>query len=134
MFRTIFMPGLSASTRNIVAPPASPGTPLVRAMQMAKAAPSAPLMNHLRPSIRQPPPVLVAVVASARGSDPAPGAGSVIAKQERTSPAASGRRYRSFCPSVATTSSRCILPSSGAAQLSASGPRSEYPAASNTTA
>lgn len=71
MFRTIFSPGVSASTRNIVAPPASPGAPLVRAMQMANAAPSAPLMNHLRPSIRQPPSVRVAVVASARiGSGP----------------------------------------------------------------
>ena len=50
----------------------------------------APLMNHLRPSIRQPPSILVAVVAQCRGSEPAPGAGSVIAKQDRISPAASG--------------------------------------------
>ena len=74
-----------------------------------------------------------AVVASMPGSDPAP-SGSVIEKQERISPAASGRSHCSFCASLATTSSRCMLPSSGAAQLSACGPSSEYPAASNTTA
>ena len=34
----------------------------------------------------------VAVVDSAAGSEPAPGAGSVIAKQDRTVPRASGRR------------------------------------------
>ena len=61
-------------------------------MQIAKPAPCAPLMNHFRPSIRQPSPVLVAVVDSIDGSAPAPGAGSVIAKQDRISPAASGRR------------------------------------------
>ena len=67
------------------------------------------------------------------GSDPAP-SGSVMEKQERISPAASGRSHCAFCASLATTSSRCMLPSSGAAQLSACGPSSEYPAASNTTA
>ena len=125
MSRTTRMPGLSASTRNIVAPPRSPAVPLVRAMQMAKPAPRAPLMNHLRPSMRQPPSTAVAVVDSMAGSEPAPGAGSVIAKHERISPAASGRRYCSFCCSPATSSSRCMLPSSGAAQFSASGPSSE---------
>ena len=60
--------------------------------------------------------------------------GSVIEKQDRISPAASGRSHCAFCSSLATTSSRCMLPSSGAAQLSACGPSSEYLAASNTTA
>ena len=65
----------------------------VRAMQMAKAAPSAPVMNHLR-AVDHPAAVdaLARVVRSIDGSEPAPGAGSVIAKHERTSPAASGRR------------------------------------------
>ena len=94
-------------------------------MQIAKPAPCAPLMNHFRPSMRHPSPDFVAVVDSIDGSAPAPGAGSVIAKQDRVSPAASGRRYCSFCSSVATTSSRCMFPSSGAAQFSASGPSSE---------
>ena len=75
-----------------MAPPRSPGDPLVRAMQIAKPAPRAPVMNHFRPSIRQPSPVLVAVVDSIDGSAPAPGAGSVIAKQDLISPATSGRR------------------------------------------
>jgi len=94
-------------------------------MQIAKPAPCAPLMNHFRPSMRHPSPALVAMVDSIDGSDPAPGAGSVIAKQDRISPSASGRRYFSFCSALATTSSRCMFPSSGAAQLSASGPSSE---------
>ena len=64
----------------------------VRAMQMAKAAPSAPVMNHLSPSITQPSPSRRAVVRSIAGSEPAPGGGSVIAKQERVSPRASGAR------------------------------------------
>ena len=64
----------------------------VRAMQIANAAPSAPVMNHLRPEIDQPSSTFVAVVASMAGSEPAPGAGSVIAKHERTVPAASGAR------------------------------------------
>ena len=51
------MPGVSASIRNIVAPPRSPGLPDVRAMQIVYAAPSAPVMNHLRPLTRQPPDV-----------------------------------------------------------------------------
>ncbi len=86
------MPGVSASMRNIVAPPRSPGLPDVRAMQIVYAAPSAPVMNHLRPLTSQPPVVGVAVVDSAAGSEPAPGAGSVIAKHDRTAPSASGRR------------------------------------------
>ena len=90
-------------------------------------------MNHLRPLITQWLPSWRAVVASMPGSEPAP-SGSVIEKQERISPAASGRSHCAFCSSFATTSSRCMLPSSGAAQLSAWGPSSEYPAASNTTA
>ena len=61
-------------------------------MQIAKAAPSAPLMNHLRPSMTQRSPRRSARVVSSEGSEPAPGAGSVIAKQERIVPAASGRR------------------------------------------
>ena len=61
-------------------------------MQMVNAAPSAPVMNHFRPSIRQPPGTSRAVVRSADGSDPAPGAGSVIAKHDRISPRASGCR------------------------------------------
>ena len=112
----------------------SPGSPAVRAITMKKPAPSAPVMNHLRPVIRQPPGTRRASVSSAVGSEPAPGAGSVIANADRTSPATNGRRNSSCWSAVATSASRCTLPSSGAATLIASGPNSEYPAASNTGA
>ena len=61
-------------------------------MQIVYAAPSAPVMNHLWPLTSHPPFVRVAVVDSAAGSEPAPGAGSVMAKDDRTVPRASGRR------------------------------------------
>ena len=80
------------SARNIVAAPSSPF-----AMMIAKPAPSAPVMNHLSPLMTQWLPSCTAVVFSADGSEPAPGAGSVMQKQERMSPRASGRSQRSFC-------------------------------------
>src|SRR5579875_456018 len=58
-------------------------------------------------------------------SAPAPGAGSVIMKHERISPAASGLSQRCLCRSSAAASSRCMLASSGAKQLSAIGPSGE---------
>jgi hypothetical protein len=78
--------------RNIVAPSGASPTAGVRAMTIANPAPSAPVMNHLRPLITQPSPSGFAAVWSISGSDPAPGAGSVIAKQDRCSPRASGAR------------------------------------------
>ncbi len=89
MLRLTRTPGWSASTRNIVA--ADPESP-VRAMQMKNDAPVAPVMNHLCPSMRHPPFTGTAEVRSIDGSEPAPGAGSVIANAERISPAASGTR------------------------------------------
>ena len=62
---------------------------------MANAAPSAPLENHLCPSTTHSSPSRAALVRSSVGSDPAT-SGSVIEKNERTSPATSGRRKRSF--------------------------------------
>ena len=58
----------------------------VRAMQIEKALPTAPVIRCLRPSMTQSPPSRRAVVSSIVGSEPAPGAGSVIANAERTSP------------------------------------------------
>ncbi len=81
-----------------MAPSSSPDLAAVRAMQMENAAPSAPVMNHLRPSITQPPPSrLGRRQQHAADPSPAPGAGSVMAKPSGTSPAASGARYRSCC-------------------------------------
>ena len=117
--RSIEMPGAAMSVRNIVA--CSP----VRAITMPNFAPTAPVISHLRPSMTQSPPSRRAVVASMSGSEPAPPSGSVIRNAERTVPAASGARKRCFCSWVATRSSRCMLPSSGAMQFIATGPSSE---------
>src|SRR5215212_8741950 len=59
--RSMWSPGRSRGTKNIVAPPREPGSPLVRAMTIAKAAPSAPVMNHFRPLITHPAEVRGAV-------------------------------------------------------------------------
>ncbi|MNN52025.1 hypothetical protein D3C81_1666970 [compost metagenome] len=120
MVRSMRMPGLFMSARNMVARPSSS-----LAMMIARVAPSAPVMNHLRPLIRNSSPTWRAVVCSIDGSEPAPGSGSVMQKHERISPAASGRSQRSFCSSVAIASSMCMLPSSGAAMFSATGPSGE---------
>ncbi len=58
-------------------------------------------------------------------SEPAPGAGSVMAKAERTRPSMIGCSQRSFCASPSTLSSTIMLPSSGAAALNATGPKIE---------
>ena len=120
MARSTTMPAAFMSDRNIVAPASS-----AFAMMIANAAPSAPVMNHLAPLITYSSPSRVALDVSIDGSDPAPGGGSVMQKHERIVPAASGRSQRSFCSAVATVSSRCMLPSSGANTLSATGPSGE---------
>ena len=62
-------------------------------------APTAPVISHFSPSMTKSPrlPLMArcALVFSIEGSDPAPGAGSVIIKHE-CSPAANGRSQRSF--------------------------------------
>ncbi len=64
------------------------------------------------------------------GSEPPPGAGSVMAKDERTLPSTIGRSQRSFWAGVPARASRFMLPSSGAMQLNASGPNRERAASS----
>ncbi|MNP21608.1 hypothetical protein D3C76_1142340 [compost metagenome] len=122
--RSIRNAGFGRSTRNMVAPTSSPST-RVRAMMMLNAAPSAPVINHLVPLMMKPSAVATAVVFICAGSAPAPGCGSVMQKQERVSPATMGTSQRACCSGVATCSSMCMLPSSGAAQLSATGPSIE---------
>ena len=61
-----------------------------------------------------------------------------IANDERTRPSTIGRNHLSFCAGVPASASRFMLPSSGAAQLNASGPKierlaSSYIAAQPTT-
>ena len=72
------------------------------------------------------------------GSEPPPGAGSVMAKDERTVPSTIGLSHLSFCAGVPVSASRFMLPSSGAWQLNAIGPKierlaSSYMAAQPTT-
>ena len=64
------------------------------------------------------------------GSEPEPGAGSVMTNDERTLPSTIGCSQRFFCAGVPTFSSTSMLPSSGAAQLNATGPKSERPISS----
>ena len=72
----------------------------VRATRMKCAAPPAPVMNHLWPWITQLSPFFSARVGSCSGSEPPPGAGSVMAKEERTLPSTMGRSHFSFCASA----------------------------------
>jgi hypothetical protein len=101
---------------------------------MKWSATPAPVINHLWPWITQPVPVFSARVLIMDGSEPPPGAGSVIAKDERTAPSTIGASHLSFCASVPTRASRFMLPSSGAWQLKASGPKIERLASSYMTA
>ena len=93
-------------------------------MMIAQPALSAPVISHLRPLITHSLPSWRAVVLSRPGSEPAP-PGSVMQKQERSLPSASGFRKCSRWSGRATTSSRWMLPSSGEAQWIAVGPRIE---------
>src|SRR5580692_8697146 len=68
------------------------------------------------------------------GSEPPPGAGSVMANDERTLPSTIGLSHFSFCFGVPSFFNTFILPSSGAMQLSASGPNNERAASSYITA
>ena len=93
------------------------------------AASPAPVMNHLRPLITHLPFFFSARVSIMPGSEPPPGAGSVMAKADFTLPSTIGRSHHSFCAGVPARASGS-LPSSGAEQLIASGPNNERAASS----
>ena len=109
------MPGESAGTMIWVARRCGSASGSVTAMRIAKAAPSAPLENHLCPSITHSSPSRTARVRSVVGSEPGT-SGSVIEKNERTSPATSGSSQRRFCSSVPNRCRISPLPASGAWQ------------------
>ena len=67
---------------------------------MKCAAPSAPVMNHLRPRDHAAVALLLGARLIMPGSEPPPGCGSVIAKAERTLPSTIGRSHFSFCAGV----------------------------------
>jgi len=106
-----------------VLPPRDPAgtSSSVLAMRMANLAPFAAEMNHLCPLMTHSSPSGTAWVRMRVGSEPAT-SGSVMAKHDDETPSQSGRRYFSFCSSVAQCSRVCMLPSSGAMQLRTQGP------------
>ncbi len=128
--RSIRTAGSGRSTRNRVAPSSA------LAMMMPTPAPTAPVMKALRPSMIQSSPSRRAVVRIIDGSEPAPpsSAGSVMKKAERVLPRTSVSRNRSLWAGVATRPNRNMLPSSGAATLTAGGPKGDRPAARSTLA
>ena len=76
----------------------------VRATRMKWLASAAPEMNHLRPCTTYLPPLRSARVSiMPPGSEPEPGAGSVIAKAERTCPSMIGCSHLSFMDSLGRT-------------------------------
>src|SRR5579871_6186845 len=103
-------------------------------MTMKCAASPAPVMNHLRPRITHLLPLCSAKVRIMLGSEPPPGAGSVMAKADLTLPSTIGRSHHSFCAGVPVRASRLILPSSGAMQFIDSAPKIERAASSYITA
>lgn len=123
MRRTMRQPGWSASNRNAERPLRASSE--VRAIRMKCCAAPAPVMNHLRPWISHLSPWRVAVVRIIDGSEPLPGLGSVITKDERTLPSMMGCSQRSCWSGRATCASTRMLPSSGAAALKAAGPKME---------
>jgi hypothetical protein len=88
-------------------------------------------MYHLWPLTTQRSPLFSARVRiMPAGSEPEPGAGSVITMEERTSPRTIGRSQRCCCSGVPTFCRTIMLPSSGGAQLQAAGPKRERPSSS----
>ena len=83
-------PGLSASTRNIVAPSGAPSR--CAPCTIANAAPSAPVIRCLRPSMTQPPSTFRATVEQRRRVGPGPGRRLGHRETRAELPSASGRR------------------------------------------
>ena len=133
--RTLSQPGAGRSTMNAVLAPRAPSgtSSSVRAMRMANEARAAPEMNHLCPLITHSSPSCTTWVRMNVGSEPAT-SGSVMAKQDETTPSHSGFRYDAFWSSVPQCNSVCMLPSSGAMQLSTHGPTRAFAASACTMA
>ena len=91
-------------------------------MTIPNADPSAPVENHLWPSITHASPSLRARLSRVVGSAPET-PGSVIPKNERTSPATSGASHCRRCASVPNSARISLLPASGAWQPKTSWPQ-----------
>ena len=125
----ISIPGASAGTMICVARRCGSASGSVTAMTIPNPAPSAPDENHLWPSMTHSSPSRTARVLSPVGSEPDT-SGSVIEKNERTSPATSGRSQRSFCSSVPNCHRISPFPASGAWQPNTSWAQVERPISS----
>src|SRR5699024_7620767 len=97
----------------------------VRIIAMQKLARFAPEMKRLCPLSTQLPFLYSALLVSCLGSEPVPGCGSVIPKQDCISAAARGARYSFCCSGVAIIPIMCRLPSSGAIIFNDTGPIGE---------
>ena len=131
MFRTWTKPGVSVGTMNIEARLWGAWSGSVTAITMAKAAPSAAVVNHLRPLITKSSPSRVAVVDRRVGLEPAL-SGSVIEKQLRISPARSGSSQRDFWVREPYSARISMFPASGAWQLRARCPKGVRPSSALT--
>jgi len=100
----------------MLARPCNGASGFVTAITMAKAAPSALEVNHLRPRMTQSPPSRVAVVCIHVGLEPG-ASGSVIEKQLRALPSATGVSHALFCASLPHCTRISMLPASGACAL-----------------
>ena len=109
-----------------VARPCGGASGSVTAITIPKPAPSAPDENHLWPSITQSSPSRTARVRSVVGSEPGT-SGSVMEKNDRSSPATSGRSQRSFCSGVPNRCRISPLPASGAWHPNTSCPHMQRP-------
>jgi hypothetical protein len=116
MLRTSSKPLVSVGTMIWEARRCGSAFGLVTAITMAKAAPSAAEVNHLCPSMTKWSPSRRAVVAISVGFEPA-NSGSVMEKQLRISPRASGSSHFFFCSSLPCEMRTSMLPESGAWQL-----------------
>jgi hypothetical protein len=119
------MPGVPAGTRNMdmVWPRGASGA--VTTITMRNAAVAALDEKNLWPLITHSSPSRTARALNCVGS--APPSGSVIEKQENTSPSSSGFRYFSCCAGVPNFAMISALPVSGAWQPKITGAQLDRP-------
>ena len=113
MLRTTSTPGVSAGTMISDMRRCGASSGSVTAITIPNAAPSAPVENHLWPSITQSSPSITARLSRFVGSAPET-SGSVMPKNERTSPATSGASHFRRCSGVPNVCRISLFPASGA--------------------
>src|SRR5262249_59631105 len=112
---------------------AADGSVLPIKMAILQRGSPAPEVHHLRPLITYSLPLRTMLDWMLVASEEAT-SGSVIAKQERISPAKSGRSQRSFCSTLPYRTRTSMLPVSGAEQLKTSGAQGDRPMISQSGA